>query len=70
MQLFAKFEKILWRVFSANLNFHTELVFESWELKAKIKGFLAGHIVAMVTCYKMDDLNLFYLMGICMILWL
>ena len=27
----------------------TELVFEFWALKGKIKGVLAGHIVAMVT---------------------
>jgi len=27
----------------------TKFIFELWALKAKIKGVLAGHIVAMVT---------------------
>ena len=40
MQFFAKFKNILRREFRATLNFR---------LKLKLRVFLAGHIVAMVT---------------------
>ena len=57
MQLFAKFKKILRRVFRAILNFRKLIkkmgslsLFLSYKrLKLKLRVFLTGHIVAMVT---------------------
>ena len=51
MQRFAKFKKILRRGFRATLNSRkSPSSFSSYKrLKLKLKVFLAGHIVAMVT---------------------